>query len=63
MTGRATPDLVELMARTAYEQVTCHGRTLPPWGECTETWRASVRREMEAAVNAAIAAGKIEVRS
>ena len=63
MTLYPSMELLELMAKAGYERHRRRAPSLPPWELCTEYWRAAAREEMEAAVKAAAASGKIELRS
>lgn len=54
-------DLVELMARAAYEAGRPVGSGRPDWPRCTPEWREAATREMRDALAAAIAAGRLSV--
>ena len=49
--------LVELMASAGYEDGRTRAPSLPPWPVTTEYWQAAARREMQAALRAALMAG------
>lgn len=53
--------LIELMARAGYERGRRAAPSLPQWEGATEYWREAACAEMEAAVLAAVAAGRLVV--
>jgi hypothetical protein len=56
------PDVVvERMAVAGYEATRAGRSGLPPWEGVTDYWKAGARKEMRAALEAAIAAGFVKL--
>lgn len=58
----ALPDeLVEMMARAAYERSRFIGCTRPPWEQLEPSYQAEARADQRAALLAAVGAGRITI--